>query len=78
MIFVTRLNGKELVVNLDQVVFVEATPDTRLSLATGERLMVQESVNEVLRRAAEFRRRCMPLTPRGDEAQEVPSWISQP
>lgn len=57
MISVTRLDGREVVVNTDRIVFVEATPDTLLTLAGGERLMVREGVEEVVRRVVEFRRR---------------------
>jgi flagellar protein FlbD len=56
MITLTRLDGREVVVNVDRVVFVEATPDTRLTLAGGSRLMVREEVAEVVRRAIEFQR----------------------
>jgi len=61
MIALTRLNGKDVVVNCDQIVFVEATPDTRLTLTNGERCMVKEGVSEVIRRVESYRRRCTPL-----------------
>lgn len=60
MIRVTRLNGMELVVNLDFVKSIEATPDTLITLITNERLLVMESVDEVVERAIEYRRRCGP------------------
>jgi flagellar protein FlbD len=60
MIALTRLDGRELVVNLDHVTFVEATPDTCLTLRSGDRLMVREAVDEVVRRAVEFRRQVAP------------------
>ena len=82
MIALTRLNNKDVVVNCDQIVFVEATPDTRLTLTTGERCMVRESVAEVIRRVESYRRRCTPLlcepTTTGENRQEVSSWTSQP
>jgi flagellar protein FlbD len=57
MIVLTRLDGKELVVNADQIVTIEATPDTVLLLAGGLHLMVRESPEEVVARAIAFRRR---------------------
>ena len=57
MIAVTRLDGRELVVNLDRVVSVESTPDTMLTLTGGDRLMVREGVDEVVRRAIDYKRR---------------------
>ena len=35
MIFVTRLDGKELVVNADHILSAEATPDTVLPFPRG-------------------------------------------
>jgi flagellar protein FlbD len=79
MILLTRLNGREVVVNVEQVVFVESTPDTRLTLIGGERLMVREAVDEVVRRAEAFRRRSTPATPMEVPAEkEAASWTSQP
>jgi len=55
MIKVTKLNGKELVVNADLIEFVEATPDTLISLTTGRKIMVLEEVTEVVQRAVRYR-----------------------
>lgn len=57
MIQLTRLDGKELVVNVDHILTVEATPDTVLHLTTGLTFMVAEPVGEVLERAAAWQRR---------------------
>ncbi len=55
MMELTRLNGHPLMVNCDLVKFVEATPDTTLSLVTGEKLMVRESPEEVVERMQRYR-----------------------
>lgn len=57
MIEVTRLNGTELVINADLIEFVESTPDTLVSLTTGRKIMVRDSVDDVVRRAVEYRAR---------------------
>ena len=57
MIALTRLDGKELVVNADHILTAEATPDTVLLLTTGLRLMVLEPVPEVMERVAAWQRR---------------------
>jgi flagellar protein FlbD len=57
MIRVTRFSGKELVLNCELIRTVEATPDTVITLAGGEKLMVREAVDEVVRLATEFRKR---------------------
>ena len=62
MIKVTRLGGKEVVVNADLIRFVEATPDTIVSLVSGEKLVVQESVDEIIRRCIEYGRALRSIT----------------
>jgi flagellar protein FlbD len=57
VISLTRLDGKELVVNADHILTVEATPDSVLVLTTGLHVMVKESVREVVDRAAGWKRR---------------------
>ena len=57
MIKVTRLNSSELVVNCDLIEFVEATPDSMISLVTGKKIMVNESIDEIISRVAEFKRK---------------------
>lgn len=55
MIDVTRLNGTSLVLNADLIEVVESTPDTLVSLTTGRKIMVTETVDEVVRRAIAYR-----------------------
>ena len=55
MIQLTRLNKELLVVNSDLIKLVEAAPDTVLTLITGEKLIVRESLEEVLNRIIAFR-----------------------
>jgi flagellar protein FlbD len=56
MISLTRLNGQQFVVNAEKIRTVEATPDTVVCCDTGERLMVKESLVEVMRRAIDYAR----------------------
>jgi flagellar protein FlbD len=57
MIELTRLNGSRLAVNSDLILFAEATPDTLLTMVTGEKLIVTENLTEVAARMADFRAR---------------------
>ena len=59
MILLTRLDGKELWVNADQILTVETTPDTMLLLQGGLHLMVQEPPDEVVDRAVSYRHRIL-------------------
>jgi flagellar protein FlbD len=56
MIQLTRLNNHPLTVNSDLIKFVEQAPDTVITLVTGEKIVVRESAEEVLKRVVQFRR----------------------
>ncbi|WP_242843540.1 flagellar FlbD family protein [Thermincola ferriacetica] len=56
MVKVTRMNGREIVVNAELIEFVEATPDTVLTLSTGRKLVLQDTVDEVIEKVLEYRR----------------------
>jgi flagellar protein FlbD len=55
MIHVTRLNHTPVVLNCDLIEQVETTPDTVISLTTGQRIMVLESTEEIIDRVRLFR-----------------------
>ncbi len=56
MIRLTRLNHVPLLLNSDLIEHLEVTPDTIITLTTGQKLMVLESAEQVLDRVIEFRR----------------------
>jgi flagellar protein FlbD len=58
MITLTRLNDSEFVVNAEMIEFVEATPDTIITLQSGKKVMVVQQVDEVVEQIVEYRRRC--------------------
>ncbi|MCL2352576.1 MAG: flagellar FlbD family protein [Firmicutes bacterium] len=47
MIRVTKLNGTELCINSDLIEYIESTPDTTITMTTGHKLIVRETVREV-------------------------------
>ncbi len=49
MIRVTRLNGEAIVLNAHLIRSVESKPDTFLVFSTGERMVVKEHADEVVR-----------------------------
>jgi flagellar protein FlbD len=59
MIQLTRLNNKPLVVNSDLIKFIEQSPDTLVTLITGEKIVVREKLTEILIRIIEFRRQVL-------------------
>ena len=57
MIRLKRLNGTEFVLNNDLIKYIESTPDTLITLTSGEKLLVRESVEEVINKSTNFRKR---------------------
>ena len=56
MIQLTRLNGRQFVLNAEQIKTVESTPDTMITLLRGDQIVVQESMDDVVDRAIEYTR----------------------
>lgn len=48
MIKLTRLDGKPFVLNADLIRYVEERPDTFVTLTSGERILVSESMDQVI------------------------------
>ena len=55
MIYVTRLDGSQLVVNADLIETVEHTADTVITLLDGKKLVVRTLVDEVVERVIGYR-----------------------
>jgi flagellar protein FlbD len=56
MIVLTRLNGQSVVVNAEKIRYVESTPDTVVCCDQGEKMMVRETLQEVIRRSIDYAR----------------------
>lgn len=56
MIRLTRINHVPLVLNADLIEHIEITPDTVIAMTSGQKFMVLESADEVVRRVIQFRR----------------------
>jgi flagellar protein FlbD len=48
LIFVTRFDGKKIVVNGELIEMIEATPDTIITMTTGKKVTVKENIDEVV------------------------------
>ena len=57
MIWLTNLRGDEFVLNAELIESVESRPDTTIILVNGRRYIVKESVEEVVTRVIEYKRR---------------------
>jgi flagellar protein FlbD len=57
MITVTTFRDTELVINADLIESVEKTPDTIITLTTGKKLMVKQTVEEIVEAVVAYRQR---------------------
>jgi flagellar protein FlbD len=76
MIMLTRLSGKQFVLNSDLIERVDATPDTVVTLTNGTKYVVSESMREVVDAARLFRSEIVALsgsvTPAADPGTSSP------
>jgi flagellar protein FlbD len=72
MIRLTRLNRAVLVLNSDLIEHIDVTPDTVITLTSGQILRVRETSDEVVNRIVEFRRRASGPEVRTGEPGESP------
>lgn len=73
MIALTRLNQATVLLNSDLIETVEATPDTVIRLVNGQRLIVCEKPDEIVRRVRRFRRSVLPAAIRRFAPAQGPS-----
>ncbi|MDR1615728.1 MAG: flagellar FlbD family protein [Syntrophomonadaceae bacterium] len=58
MIYISRLNGEKVALNDDLIELMEETPDTVITLTTGKKMVASESIDDIIERIADFRRKC--------------------
>jgi flagellar protein FlbD len=54
MIKLTRLDGEPFVLNADLIRYIEQRPDTFITLTSGDRMVVAESMDVVIDRAVQY------------------------
>lgn len=55
MIRVNRLNNSEFVINCELIEFIEETPDTVITLTTGKKIVVKDSIDEIIDKVIKFK-----------------------
>ena len=58
MIDVTKMNGMNITINSDLIETVEDTPDTVITLTTGQKIIVKESRQTIKNLVKSFKREC--------------------
>ncbi len=59
MIRLTRLSGEEFILNAEMIREVESTPDTIITLASGQKLIVRESLEAIRDAVVEYKQTIM-------------------
>lgn len=57
MIALTRLNGHPLMLNCDLIESLEETPDTVVTLVSGNKLVVRDKMRDVQQKIIDFKRK---------------------
>jgi len=73
MIYLTRMNHVPMVLNADLIEHIESTPDTVISLTTGQKYVVLESADVIVSKVIAFRREILShvLSPRLASGREA-------
>jgi flagellar protein FlbD len=56
MIALKKINGQEILVNCDLIESIEFSPHAVMSLTTGEKIIVDETRDDIVRKIIEYKR----------------------
>jgi flagellar protein FlbD len=56
MILLTKINKAPIAVNCDLIEYIEETPDSVITMTTGDRVVVQQSMVEIIERIVAYRK----------------------
>lgn len=55
MLEVTRLNGQKVVINCELIEYIDANPDTTITLTTANKFVVKETLDEVIEKIIQYK-----------------------
>jgi flagellar protein FlbD len=58
MIALKRLNGQEFILNADLIETLESTPDSIITLSNGKKLMVKNTLEEIVLKTLKYKQMC--------------------
>jgi flagellar protein FlbD len=70
MILLTKINNSPIALNSDLIEYIEETPDTVITLANNDRIVVQESMVQIIEKVVDFRRMISGLVDREIEKRQ--------
>lgn len=57
MIYVTKLNNDEIVINADLIEVIEETPNTIITLTTGKKIIIKDSIKDIIDKVITYKRK---------------------
>ena len=75
MIRLTRFDGTPFVLNADLIRFVEQLPDTYVTLTSGDRVIVRETMEQVVELSLDYQQRkhLFPTMPPISRSADIPN-----
>lgn len=70
MILLTKINDAPITVNSDLIQYIEETPDTIITMANGEKVVVTEGMKEIIHKVVFYRRSINTLCLKENERQD--------
>jgi flagellar protein FlbD len=56
MIILTKINKAPITVNADLIQYIEETPDTIITMTNNDKVVVQDSMEDIIRKVVHYRR----------------------
>ena len=56
MIEITKMDGEEITINAELIESIQATPDTVVTLTTNKKLVVEDSVDEIVEKVIAYKK----------------------
>lgn len=57
MIACKKINGQNIYINAELIEFIESTPDTIITTTTGKKIIVLDTVDEVIQRIIDYKKK---------------------
>ena len=63
MVKITRLNDSVFVINAEMIEFLEATPDTIITMTDGRKIVAKDSIDEIIEKVVAYKRQFLAAGP---------------
>ena len=57
MVAITKLNGQKITINCELILTIEKTPDTTITMTTGDKYIAVESIDQITQMVISYKRK---------------------